>query len=85
MSDLDKAVAEVAAKYSKTDLARAALSIARDSNHWQAIALMSLLLNIWLAHLAGVLCRFEPLTPCPEDGRSCLSKRFLKWRRPKKT
>ena len=55
MSQLEKAVAEVAAKYSRTDLARAALTIARDANQWQMIALMSLLLNIWLAHLAGVL------------------------------
>lgn len=55
MNGLEKAVAEVAAKYSKTDLARAALTIARDSNHWQMIAICSLLLNIWLAHLAGVL------------------------------
>jgi flavodoxin len=55
MSGLEKAVAEVAAKYTKTDLARAALTIARDNSDWKLVACISLLLNIWLAHLAGVL------------------------------
>jgi hypothetical protein len=53
--DEDKAVAAVTEKLTKTDLARAALMLVRDMRDWRFIAMLSLLLNIWLAYLAGVL------------------------------